>query len=282
MRRNDRAYIDAHAHLNTLSWATLETMSQAGVAAIVSPIMLDAAKAVSADTILDLWDYVIDVQRARAAEHYIAGYAMLCVNMASSPRADAERLFGLLPSYLKRDGVVAIGEVGFEPQSRTCPDLAQQEAWIRRQLEISRDTGMPIVIHTANPPEEKRRYTERVLALCQAIRIPMSQVAIDHGAPANARLALDAGAYLGVSVQPFRGMRPEGAAELVATYGPDRIMLNSDCSPLHSDPLAVPKTVYALRRRGIADASIEAVARRNAERFYSLGETRAREDEHAL
>jgi len=276
-------YVDAHAHLNTLSWATLDAMSQAGVGTIVSPIMLDAAKAISAETIVDLWDYLLEVQLSRAAEHYMTGYAMLCVNMASSPRDDSARLFTLLPSYLTRAGVVAIGEVGFEPYSRTCPDLGQQATWIRRQLEISRDTGTPIVIHTPNPPEDKRQYTERVLDLCRVVQIPMTQVAIDHGAPANARLALEAGAYLGISVQPFRGMTPEGAAELVRTYGPHRIMLNSDCSPLHSDPLAVPKTVYALRRHGVPDATIEAVSRRNAEQFYRLRlDRQGEEDRNAL
>jgi predicted metal-dependent TIM-barrel fold hydrolase len=265
-----RGYVDAHAHLNTLSWATLDAMSQAGVTTIVSPIMLDAAKAVSKETIVDLWDYLLEVQLPRAAEHFMTGHAMVCVNMASSPRDDAARLFALLPAYLKRPGVVAIGEVGFEPHSRTCPDLAQQEAWIRLQLEMSRDTPMPIVIHTPNPPDEKRRYTDRVLDLCRAVNIPMTQVAIDHGASANIPLALEAGAYVGISVQPFRGMTPEGASELIRTYGPERIMLNSDCSPFHSDPLAVPKTVYALRRRGVPEATIEAVSRGNAEQFYRL------------
>ena len=92
-----RSYVDAHVHANTLVWTDLESMSQAGVTTIVSPIMLDAAKAVSEETIVDLWNYLLEVQRPRAAEHFIAAYAILCVNMASSPREDPGQLVELLP-----------------------------------------------------------------------------------------------------------------------------------------------------------------------------------------
>jgi uncharacterized protein len=263
-------YIDAHAHLNALTWTNLEEMSLAGIREVVSPIMLDARKALASETIVEMWDYLIEVQLPRAAEHFIKGHGMICVNMASSPRDNPARLFALLPTYLQRPGVVAIGEVGFEPHSNTCPDVTRQEEWIRTQLQISRDTGKPIVIHTPNPPDEKRRYTERVLDLCATTRIPMAQVAIDHGSAANIRMALDAGTYVGVSVQPFRGMTPELASELVGEHGFERIMLNSDCSPLRSDPLALPKTAYALRRQGATEGDIEKVCRRNSQQFYGI------------
>jgi uncharacterized protein len=263
-------YIDSHAHLNTLTWTNLDEMSLAGIREIVSPIMLDAAKAVSTETIVELWDYLLEVQLRRAAEHFITGHGMVCVNMASSPREGPARLFALLPDYLRRSGVVAIGEVGFEPHSRTCPDLGMQEDWIRTQLQISRDTGMPIVIHTPNPPAEKRLYTEKILHLCASCGVPMAQVAIDHGSEVNIKLALDAGTYAAISVQPFRGMTPELACDLVTEHGFERIMLNSDCSPFHSDPLAVPKTALALRRRGVPEENIDQVCRRNSQVFYRI------------
>ena len=262
--------LDAHAHLNTLTWANLEEMYLAGVRTIVSPIMLDAGKAVSRETIVDLWDYLVEVQCPRARQHFIAGYGMVCVNMASTPRDDPERLFELLPQYLNRPDVVAIGEVGFEPNSKTCPDLATQERWIEAQLQISKRTGMPIVIHTANPPDQKRLFTERVLNLCVKTGVQLSGVAIDHCSEANIGLALDAGAYASISVQPFRGMSPELACDLIVRYGCERIMTNSDCSPLPSDPLAIPKTALALQRRGVSSEAITRVCRDNGRAFYRI------------
>jgi predicted metal-dependent TIM-barrel fold hydrolase len=265
------ALVDAHAHLNTLTWADLEAMHLAGIRHVVSPIMLDAAKPVSAETIVDMWDYLLEVQLQRARDHFMEAYAMVCVNMASTPKGDPAPLFNLLPRYLARDEVVAIGEIGLEPQSRTCRDLEVQTALVETQFEISRRTGKPVLIHTPHPPEAKRRFTEQMLGLCAKHSLPMRKVAVDHCSEANIGLALDAGAYAGVSVQPWRGTTPDSVAEMVTRWGVERIMLNSDCSGQHSDPLAVPKTVAALRRRGLAEVDIGKVCGSNAITFYEVG-----------
>lgn len=263
-------WVDSHAHLNTLTWSDLRAMRLAGVSCIVSPMHLDTGKPLSPETILDVWDSLLDVQLGRAGEHLIQARGMVSVNMGSTPREGLTMLLDRLPSYLARPGIVAIGEIGFEPNSRSCPELGAQEELLRRQLEIARETGTPVVIHTPNPPERKRHFTEKTLELCVQCGLAMTQVAIDHCSEANIRLALDAGAYAAISVQPFRSMTPELACGLVTEHGTQRIMIDSDCSGLHSDPLAVPKTALALQRTGIADKEIEAVCRANALAFYRM------------
>ncbi len=262
--------IDSHAHLNMLTWTDLESMRLAGVGEVVSPIMLDAAKAVSSDTIADMWDYLLDVQLDRAKGHLLKGHGMVCLNMASTPREDPARLLGRLPEYLERPEIVAIGEIGFEPQSRTCQDLRVQETLLMQQLRIAKDAGVLVVIHTPHPPDSKRLFAERTLELCARCNLPMAQVAIDHCSEANIRMALDAGAYAGISVQPWRGMTPDMATDLVRDHGSERIMLDSDCSSQHSDPLAVPKTALALQRKGVSEKNIEKVCGENARRFYRI------------
>jgi predicted metal-dependent TIM-barrel fold hydrolase len=245
-------------------------MHLAGIGQIVSPIMLDAAKPVSCETIVEMWDYLLEVQLQRAADHFIHAYGMVCINMASTPKGDPAPLLTLLPKYLARPEVVAIGEIGLEPQSRTCRDLTAQSTLLEAQFEISMATGTPVVIHTPHAPEAKCHFTERVLALSTKYGLPMARVAIDHCSEANIGLALDAGAYAAVSVQPWRGMTPELLCELVARYGVDRVMVNSDCSGQHSDPLAVPKTAAALQRRGLPEADIGKVCGANAIVFYGI------------
>jgi predicted metal-dependent TIM-barrel fold hydrolase len=262
--------VDAHAHLNMLTWTDLEAMHLAGIEQIVSPIMLDAAKPVCSETIVEMWDYLLEVQLQRAGDHFIRAYGMVCVNMASTPKGDPAPLFTLLPAYLARPEVVAIGEIGLEPQSRTCRDLTAQSALLEAQFEISKATGTPVVIHTPHAPEAKRHFTGQVLALSTKHALPMAQVVFDHCSEANIGVALDAGAYAAVSVQPWRGMTPEFACDLIARYGVDRIMINSDCSGQHSDPLAVPKTAAALRRRGLPEADIGKVCGANAVVFFGI------------
>lgn len=261
--------VDAHAHLNALTWADLEAMHLAGVVQIVSPIMLDAAKPVSRETIVEMWDYLLEVQLQRAADHFIRAHAMVCVNMASTPREDPAPLFDLLPRYLARDDVVAIGEIGFEPQSRTC-GLDAQAALLDAQLEISRVVAKPVVVHTPHPPEAKRRFTEQMLERCAKHSLPMRRVAIDHCSEATVAPVLEAGAYASISVQPWRGLTADAAADLIARHGADRIMVDSDCSGAHSDPLAVPKTAAALRRRGVPGTDIDKVCGTNAIEFYGI------------
>ena len=104
--------VDAHAHLNWLTWADLEAMYLSGIGQVVSPIMLDAAKPVSPETIVEMWDYLLEVQLQRAADHFIRAHAMVCINMASTPAGNPGPILARLPAYLARPNAVAIGEIG--------------------------------------------------------------------------------------------------------------------------------------------------------------------------
>lgn len=262
--------VDIHTHLDTIAWSDLTEMAMAGVKAVISPIHLDAGKPVRCQTIRDVWDFLFDVQFWRAKENFLTPYAMIGISPVSTPADDPAQLYRLMPEYLGRPEVVAIGEIGFEPNSDTCNDLAFQADLIRAQVEIAGETGACVDFHVPGPPDAKAVFTEKSLTICRDCGLPMDRVVVDHCSEANIAQVLDAGANAAISVQPWRRMTPEDAADLIITHGPDRIMLDSDCSCLASDPLAVPRTAMALKRRGMADADIETVLYGNACRFFGL------------
>jgi predicted metal-dependent TIM-barrel fold hydrolase len=245
-------------------------MYLAGLRTIVTPVQYDAAHAISSEIIRETWDYLFDVHIPRAEKNLIKAYGLIGISMVSTPKDDPTGLFEILPEYLKRPDVVGIGEVGFEPGSKTCQDLKFQEELFNKQLLIAKEVGVSVVVHVPNPPERKKEFTERSLALCKRCKIPMEQVVIDHCSGANIKQVLNSGAYAAISVQPWRGITPDIAAALVCEYGPDKIMIDSDCSSGWSDPLSVPKTAAALKKKGISDEVIAMVCLSNSKQAYGI------------
>lgn len=263
-------YADSHLHLPDLTWENLKSMYLAGIRIIVSPMIIGAAKHISHETVKDMWDYQLEVQLKRTEEHFIKSYAMLGVGIGSTPKGDFSRLFDWLAEYLKRPEVVAIGEIGIEPGSITIKDLNQQEEIVNEQLKILRKFNKAVVFHTPPADENKIKYTERLLDLCKENNIQLSKVIIDHCNDSNIKMALDSGAVAAITVQPWRGITPKIASDLIIKHGYENVIVNSDSSAGMSDPLAVPKTAYELRKKGQSEELINKVCWRNILDVYSI------------
>ncbi|MBN1835299.1 MAG: TatD family hydrolase [Spirochaetales bacterium] len=262
--------VDSHSHVDTLTWDNLHAMALAGIRTVVSPAFLSSVRPLSNDVIWEMWEYVLDVQIPRCGQHRVAVHAMLGISMVGTPMGDPEGLYRRLREALERPEVVGIGEIGIEPSAKCCPDLALQEALVRRQVEIGRDAGATVSFHVPNPPDQKLSYTKKLLALCREAGFPVERAAVDHVSEANIEEVLAAGAWAGITVQPWRQMTPEKAAGLVESYGHERIMINSDCGGGPSDPLAVARTALALQQAGAQAEAVEAVCGGNARRFFGL------------
>lgn len=263
-------YVDSHLHLSDLTWENLKSMSVAGVKTLVTPAMLGAAKPVSNEAIKDIWDFYFDVQLDRTKEHGIDGYILIGICPVSTPSGDLSELIDALPDYLKRPEVVGIGEIGVEPGSKTTNDLDFQEEIVVEQLKLLKEFNKAAVFHIPLAPDKKVKYTVMMINLCVKYGIPMEKVVIDHCSDANIKIALDAGAYAAITVQPWRGITPEIAAGLTLQYGCDRVMIDSDCGGGISDPLSVPKTAYELRKKGASEDIIKKACYSNALEVYSL------------
>ena len=170
-------------------------------------------------------------------------------------------MIDLLPRYLPKDGVVAVGEIGYDDMT------PEEDEYFAAQLELALRFDLPALVHT--PHRDKKRGTERSLAVVKEVRFPEERVLIDHNTEETLPLVLATGCWAGHSIYPHTKMDEARMVALVKRYGSERILVNSAADWGVSDPLKVPKTVAAMRQAGIAEADIGRIVWDNPVAFFS-------------
>ena len=92
---------------------------------------------------------------------------------------------------------------------------------------------------------------------------------IDHCEEHTIRMALDEGYWAGITLYPVTKATPERAADMIEIYGPERILVNSSADWGPSDPLAVPKFIAVMRRRGHPESLIRQIVYDNPLNFFN-------------
>src|SRR5262249_5106061 len=116
---------------------------------------------------------------------------------------------------------------------------------------------------------DKKRGTERSLALLREHRFPEERVLIDHNTEETLPMVLATGCWAGHSIYPATKMDEDRMVALVRRYGAERILVNSAADWGVSDPLKVPKTVARMRAAGVAEDAIETIVWRNPVAFFA-------------
>lgn len=273
--------IDAHVHADTFSWSNFSQMSMSGIRAVVSvPVYPVRAGAVDTNMLTYLIKRLLYYETWRAEQNNIRLFVGIGVVSVSVPE-DVEKFFPVMEGYLSDPRVVAIGEVGLDPRSKTCKDLQRQEEILTRQLKMAKDKDLPVIIHT--PPDlrqvalaveekyQKRDYMEKTVELLHGVGLSPEMVVLDHlDMEEWVKFALDNGCYAGITIQEWRGTGPELVAGWADTFGPERLLLNTDASSMPSDHLGVAKTVFYLRKRKVPEKKIQSMVYQNPVNFYRL------------
>ena len=252
---------DPHIHMTSRTTDDYQAMAEAGIAAIIEPAFWVGQPRTHIGTFEDYFAALIGWERFRASQFGIKHYCTLALNPkeANSPGV-AQAVIDLLPSYLGKDGVVAVGEIGFDDQTPA------EEHFFAVQLELAKRFDLPVLIHT--PHRDKKRGTERTIALVKEQRFPEERVLIDHNNEETLPLVLATGCWAGHSIYPDTKMDEVRMAAIVKKHGPDRLLVNSAADWGVSDPLKVPKTVQELHKVGISDNDIEKIVWGNPIAFF--------------
>lgn len=253
---------DPHIHMTSRTTADYEAMAAAGIAAIVEPAFWLGQPRTHVGTFEDYFLSILGWERFRASQFGIRHFCTLALNPkeANNPKV-ASGVIELLPRYLEKDGVVAVGEIGYDDMTPA------EDRFFAEQVELARKFDLPVLVHT--PHRDKKKGTERSLALLREHRFPEERALIDHNTEETLPLVLATGCWAGHSIYPSTKMDERRMVALVKEYGGERILVNSAADWGVSDPLKVPKTAAAMREAGVADAEIRRIVWENPVRFFA-------------
>ena len=169
-------------------------------------------------------------------------------------------MIDLLPRYLCKEGVVAVGEIGFDDMT------ADEERYFHAQVDLAREAVLPVMIHT--PHRNKKQGTSRSMDLCEEHGLEPRMVVIDHNNEETVQEVLDRGYWAAFTLYPHTKMGKERMVEIVRRYGKERIIVDSSADWGVSTPLSVVETAQLMLGSGIERAVVEAVTYGNALEAY--------------
>jgi uncharacterized protein len=251
---------DPHIHMTSRTTDDYEAMYAAGVRALVEPAFWLGQPRTTVGSFLDYFDALLGWERFRAAQFGIRHHATIALNPKEANDPRCVEVLDEIPRYLAKDGVVAVGEVGYDSMTP-----AEDEAFTR-QLAMAIDAALPVMVHT--PHRDKLVGTRRTLDVVRESGIAPGMVVVDHLNETNVALVKDAGAWLGFSVYPDTKMDEHRMVAILLEHGPERVLVNSAADWGRSDPLKTLKTGRAMLAAGFSDDEVDQVLWRNPVEFY--------------
>jgi predicted metal-dependent TIM-barrel fold hydrolase len=250
-------FFDPHIHMTSRTTDDYQAMADAGIVALIEPAFWLGQPRTGVASFLDYYSSLLGWERFRASQFGIKHYCTIGLNSreANNEKLAAE-VMEILPLFIYKEGVVGIGEIGFDDQTPA------EEKYFRLQLELAKEASLPVQIHT--PHRDKKKGTQRSMDIALEQGLSPSSVIVDHNNEETVKEVLDRGFWAAFTIYPFTKMGNERMVEIVKQYGSERIMINSAADWGISDPLAVPKSAALMKRSGISLEDIELVTYRNA------------------
>jgi len=250
-------FFDPHIHVTSRTTDDLENMAAAGVRAVIEPAFWLGQPRTRVGSFIDYFSSLIGWERFRCAQFGIAHYCAIGLNSKEANNAGlAREVLELVPKFALKQGVVAIGEIGFD-EITPAEEFAYSE-----QVEYAKDNDMVVMVHS--PHRDKKRGIVRSIEIAREIGLPMEKLVIDHNNEETVQNTLDAGAWAAFTIYPHTKMGSERMVELIQQYGPERIIVDSSADWGVSDPLSVPKTAKLMLERGLDAETVELTTWQNA------------------
>ncbi len=269
-------FFDPHMHMSSRTTDDYQALADAGVVALIEPAFWLGQPRTGLASFKDYFSSLVGWERFRSSQFGIKHYCTIGLNSReANNEALAEQVMEILPLFLQKEGVVGVGEIGFDDQT------AAEEKYYRAQLEMAKEMNLPVQVHT--PHRDKKKGTERSMAIALEHGIDPKMVIIDHNNEETVKSVLDQGFYAAFTIYPFTKMGNERMVEIVKEYGPTRIMVNSAADWGISDPLAIPKTAALMKIKGIDVETIRQVTYQNAlDAFAQSGQINESDFIHGL
>ena len=254
-------FFDPHIHCISRTTDDYEAMAAAGIRAVIEPAFWLGQPRTNLGAFVDYYSMLVGWERFRAKQFGIRHFCAMGLNSKeANDEGLAREVLEILPRFAFKEGVVAIGEIGYDEITE-----AEDRAY-REQLQLAKDNDMVVMVHS--PHRDKRRGILRSLDVAQEIGIDMGNLVIDHNNEETVEDTLGRGAWAAFTIYPNTKMGSERMVEIVRKYGPERLIVDSSADWGVSDPLSVPKTAKLMLEQRIPESAVEAVTWGNAIAAY--------------
>jgi predicted metal-dependent TIM-barrel fold hydrolase len=249
--------IDPHAHMISRTTDDYEAMAASGVVAVIEPAFWLGQPRTNVGSYLDYLSSIVGFERFRAGQFGIRHYCTIGLNSKeANDEALAEGVMELIPRFALKEGVVAIGEIGYDEQT------ALEDKYYRLQLELAKKLELPVMIHT--PHRDKKRGTTRSMDVCDEHGLDPGMVVVDHNNEETVKETLDRGYWAAFSIYPSTKMGNSRMVEILRQYGAKQVIVDSACDWGISEPLGVAKTARLALQSGIAEEDVRLACYQNA------------------
>ena len=251
---------DPHIHMSSRTTDDYAAMHAAGVRALVEPAFWLGQPRTSVGSFTDYFDALVGWEPFRASQFGIAHHCTIALNPKEANDPRCFPVLDVLPRYLEKDGVVAVGEIGYDSMT------SEEDKAFAAQLALAIEHDLPALVHT--PHRDKAAGTERSIAVVRESGIAPEHVVLDHLNEVTVRMVKESGCWLGFSIYPDTKMDEDRMVAILREYGPERVLVNSAADWGKSDPLKTRKTGDAMLAAGFTEDDVDRVLWRNPVEFY--------------
>ncbi|MFF5636979.1 TatD family hydrolase [Streptomyces sp. NPDC012825] len=255
---------DPHVHMTSRTTDDYEAMRAAGVRALVEPSFWLGQPRTSPASFLDYFDALLGWEPHRAAQYGIAHHCALALNPKEANDPRCVPVLDVLPRYLAKDGVVAVGEIGYDSMTPA------EDTALAAQLQLAADHGLPALVHT--PHRDKLAGLRRTIDVVRESSLPPERVLLDHLNETTVREARESGCWLGFSVYPDTKMDEDRTVAVLRAHGTEKVLVNSAADWGKSDPLKTRRVGEAMLAAGFDEDDVDRVLWRNPVAFYGFGD----------
>ncbi|MFE6721754.1 TatD family hydrolase [Streptomyces albidoflavus] len=253
---------DPHIHMTSRTTDDYQAMYAAGVRALVEPAFWLGQPRTSPESFFDYFDALLGWEPFRAAQHGIVHHCTLALNPKEANDPRCTPVLGELPRYLVKDGVVAVGEIGYDSMTPA------EDTALAAQLELAAAHELPALVHT--PHRDKVAGLRRTLDVVAESPLTVERVLVDHLNETTVKEAKDSGSWLGFSVYPDTKMDEHRMVAVLREYGTEKVLVNSAADWGRSDPLKTRKVGDAMLAAGFDEDDVDQVLWRNPVAFFGL------------
>lgn len=252
---------DPHVHMSARTTDDYEAMYDAGVRVVVEPSFWAGQPRTSAASFIDYFDSLIGWERFRASQFGIRHHCTIGLNPKEANDPRCREVMAELPRYLAKDGVVAVGETGYDSMT------TEEDEVLAQHLALAIDAGLPALVHT--PHRDKAVGTRRTLDVVAESGLPPERLLVDHLNETCVDMVFDSGAWMGFSIYPDTKMDVRRMVAIMERIGIERIIVDSAADWGRSDPLATARTGLAMLDAGFDADDVDRVLWRNPVAFYA-------------